>query len=121
MVVPRRVLLVDDHDDARELLEALCEHSGHQVETASTGAGGVAAAVAFQPHIAFIDIRLPDISGFEVARTLRAEMGPSCPRLVALSGFGHSEAKERASRDGFDEYVIKPIDVDALENLIRGS
>jgi DNA-binding response OmpR family regulator len=52
---------------------------------------------------------------------LRAEMGATCPRLVALSGFGHAEARDRATREGFDEYVIKPIDFDALEILIKGS
>jgi DNA-binding response OmpR family regulator len=121
MVTTRRVLLVDDHDDARELLEVLCERRGHHVKSSATGAGGVATAIAFRPHIAFIDIRLPDISGFDVARTLRAEMGAFCPRLIALSGFGHPEARDRATRDGFDEYVIKPIDLDALETLIRSA
>lgn len=121
MVEPRRILLVDDHDDSRELLEVLWERSGHHVKSAATGTSGVATAISFRPHIAFIDIRLPDISGFDVARTLRVEMGASCPRLVALSGFGHPEVRDRALRDGFDEYVIKPVDFNALEALIRGS
>jgi CheY-like chemotaxis protein len=120
MVEPRRILLVEDHADSRELLRALCEHLGHRVEEASDGHGAIEQALAFRPDVAFIDIGLPHADGYQVARELRRQMEAGCPRLVALSGFGTLEARNRAIDAGFDEYVVKPIDVKRLEVLIMG-
>ena len=122
MVEPRRVLLVDDHDDARELLGVLVEMHGHEVVTAGNGASAIEIALAFRPHVAFIDIRLPDMEGFDVARALRTRLQNECPRLIALSGLATTpESRDRALREGFDEYVVKPIDAKRLEVLITTS
>ncbi len=117
MVVPQRVLLVDDHDDARELLSELCEVLGHQVASAATGHEALELAASFLPTVAFVDLRLPDIDGFEVAQKLRARA--DCPRLIALSG--SIETRSRVLDHGFDDYVTKPIDAKRLQVLILGS
>ncbi len=116
MVVPQRVMIVDDHDDARELLAELCVVLGHQVASASTGRGALDLAETFRPTVAVIDLRLPDIDGLEVARMLRAR--GLCPRLVALSG--STETRSRTIDHGFDDFVLKPIDAKRLQVLIMG-
>jgi CheY-like chemotaxis protein len=120
MVEPRRILLVEDHADSRELLRELCEHLGHRVAEAADGHGAIEEALAFRPDVAFIDIGLPHADGYQVARELRRQMEARCPRLVALSGFGTLEARDRAIHAGFDEYIVKPIDVKRLAVLING-
>ena len=119
MVAQRRVLLVDDHADARELLRELCILRGHVVAEAHDGPSGIETALAFRPDVAFVDIKLPHVDGFGVARALREQMGIGCPRLIALSGFGESAAFDRARAAGFDDYVVKPIDARRLERLIN--
>ena len=121
MVAPRRVLLVDDHDDARELLRELCILRGHVVAEAYDGPSGIETALAFRPDVAFVDIKLPQLDGYDVARALRDRMGTTCPRLVALSGLGSSHALDLARAAGFDDYVVKPIDAKRLEVLITGA
>ena len=68
-----------------------------------------------------MDIKLPQLDGYDVARALRARMGAACPRLIALSGFGETRAFDRARDAGFDDYVVKPIDAKRLEGLITGA
>lgn len=121
MVAPRRVLLVDDHSDARELLRELCILRGHVVAEAHDGPSGIETALAFRPDVAFVDIKLPQLDGYDVARALRERMGAACPRLIALSGFGETRAFDRARDAGFDDYVVKPIDAKRLEGLITGA
>ena len=121
MVAPRRVLLVDDHADARELLRELCVLRGHVVAEAHDGPSGIETALTFRPDVAFVDIKLPQLDGYGVARALRDQMGAACPRLVALSGFGETRAFDRAREAGFDDYVVKPIDAKRLEGLITGA
>ncbi|CAN5173682.1 N/A [soil metagenome] len=116
MVVAQRVLLVDDHDDARELLADLCEVLGHLVASAATGGAALELAATFRPTVAIVDLHLPDIGGFEVAQKLRASS--SCPRLIALSG--STETRSRAIAHGFDDYVTKPIDAKRLQMLLMG-
>jgi len=119
VVAQRRVLLVDDHADARELLRELCVLRGHLVAEAGDGPSGIETALAFRPDVAFVDIKLPHVDGFGVARALRERMGIECPRLIALSGFGETAALDRARDAGFDDYVVKPIDATRLERLIN--
>ena len=117
--IGRRVLLVDDNADARELLRALCELDGHVVEDAEDGPSGVERGVAFSPDIAFIDIGLPGFDGYEVARRLRAQGVEA--HLVALSGYGSPEHRAQAREAGFDEHLIKPIERDTLLRVIGGA
>jgi two-component system, sensor histidine kinase len=115
--LPRRVLVVDDNQDGREMLRALCELGGHDVIEAADGLAGVERALEARPDIAFVDIGLPGIDGYEVARRVRA--GATRPiRLVALSGYGSAEYRARAFEAGFDDHVAKPISRDQLRRCI---
>jgi two-component system, sensor histidine kinase len=110
----RRVLVIEDNADIRQGLEALLSAAGHDVQTAASGASGVAKARAFEPAVAVVDIGLPEMDGFEVARRLRAEPATNSIYLVALSGYSGSEIDRRATDAGFDVRLVKPVTVDAL-------
>ena len=114
----RRVLLVDDNADARELLRALCDLHGHEVAEAEDGPSGVEQGLAFRPDVAFIDIGLPGYDGYEVARQLRKRLDTYRPKLIALSGYGSGEHRRQAIDAGFDDHVVKPIDLPTLIKLI---
>jgi signal transduction histidine kinase/ActR/RegA family two-component response regulator len=114
----RRVLVVEDSDDAREMLKILLERRGHAVHTAADGAEGLDLAIALAPEIAVIDLGLPGLDGFEVARRLRAtEVGQSMT-LIALTGYGQADDRRRAEEAGFDIHLVKPVDAATLEELI---
>ena len=90
---------------------------GHEVHEAADGAAGVAAALALQPDVCFIDIGLPELDGYEVARRVKAAR-PGI-RLVALTGYGRFEDLERARDAGFDEHLLKPASMDLLQAAIN--
>jgi diguanylate cyclase len=113
---PRRIVIVDDDHDARETLRALLEAAGHHVETAPDGVKGVEKIVAVRPAVAIVDIAMPGLSGYEVAQRTRAA-GPG-PYLIALSGHGSEEDRQRALTAGFDVHLTKPADMAKLEALI---
>lgn len=115
---PVRVLLVDDNADGRDMLRELIELDGHAVREAADGAAGVEEAIAHPPELAFIDIGLPGIDGYEVARQIRAAPGGGAPLLVALSGYGSAQDRERALAAGFDEHIAKPISTAQLKRLL---
>jgi two-component system, sensor histidine kinase len=112
--VPRRVLVVEDNEDAREMLRTTLELAGHDVRVASDGPGGVAAALAFLPEVALIDIGLPGLDGYEVARRIRTTAPGRTVTLVALTGYGQPEDRRRAQDAGFDAHLVKPVDVEGL-------
>lgn len=112
------VLLVEDNADAAESLVALLELLGHQPTWVALGLDGVAQAEALQPDLVLVDIGLPDIDGYEVARRIRAQAGPRRVRLVALTGYGAPEDRARALAAGFDEHQTKPIGLPELEALL---
>jgi CheY-like chemotaxis protein len=116
-----RVTLVEDNDDVRALMSELLVQWGHSVSEAATGASGVSLIVSELPDIAFVDIGLPDMDGYDVARHVRAALGPGQPRLVALSGFGQQRDREQASLAGFDEHLAKPASPDALRRLLEAA
>ncbi len=87
---------------------------GHQVLTAADGVEGVAIAIASRPDIALIDIGLPSIDGYEVARRLRQHPDTCNTKLIALTGYGLDEDRRRALAAGFDMHLVKPIDADSL-------
>ena len=117
---PYRVLVIEDHPDAAESLQVLLELSGHTVVIAPTGVAGVEKARTFQPEVVLCDIGLPgEMDGYAVARALRAEPGLSTCRLVALTGYGRQQDRQRARDAGFDLHVVKPVDVSNLERLLR--
>ncbi|HYO10726.1 MAG TPA: hybrid sensor histidine kinase/response regulator [Tepidisphaeraceae bacterium] len=113
----RRILIIEDQPDARRALQRLLQIWGHQVDVAEDGPAGVSAAVAAPPDVAFVDVGLPGIDGYEVARRIRAQLGPSV-RLIALTGYGQPEDRDRAYRAGFDLHLVKPVDRDQLARSV---
>jgi len=112
-----RVLVVDDDVDSAEMMAMLLRLMGHETFVANTGEDAVASTAEQQPHVLLLDISLPDINGYEVARRIRAEHGHSV-RLIALSGWGEEEDRRRAREAGFDHYLTKPAEPEALERLL---
>jgi len=113
-----RILVVDDNEDAAESLSMLLRIGGHVVRAAFRGESALAEFERFVPEIVLCDIRMPDMSGYEVARRLRALPGGSAPLLVALTGFGTVTDRESSARAGFDRHLVKPADPDALAELL---
>jgi signal transduction histidine kinase len=116
--VTRRILVVDDHSDVRETLRELCASWGHDVEAAQDGYAGVKMALELQPEIALVDIGMPGMDGYEVARRIRADSRGRCIQLIALTGYGSEEQRRQAMEVGFDLHLIKPVDPDRLADLL---
>ncbi|MBI2202387.1 MAG: response regulator [Candidatus Rokubacteria bacterium] len=116
--VRRRVLVVEDNDDAREALRAVLEIDGHEVAVAADGAAGVAAALSFQPDVALIDIGLPGLDGYEVCRRLRATPAGASICVIALTGYGQPEDHAATAEAGFDAHLVKPVEPAVLERAI---
>jgi CheY-like chemotaxis protein len=113
----RTVLVIEDNDDARAAMTALLELEGYLVAGAADGQQGIDVARAKGPDIALIDIGLPGIDGYEVARRIRALLG-SAIFLVALTGYGEPEDRRRATEAGFDAHVVKPVDPAELTAML---
>jgi len=114
-----RVLVVDDNIDAAQTLGALLEMSGYAVAVAHDGASALAAAGGNPPDVVFLDIGLPDQSGFEVARAMRKLPAMAEATLVALTGWGAEQDRQRSSEAGFDAHLTKPADFDSVERLLH--
>lgn len=121
-IAPRKmtVLVVDDNVDAAQTLQLLLEAGGHHVSVAHTALQALELAQATSPELCLLDIGLPDISGYDLARGLRALPHTAHATLVAVTGYGRREDREQADAAGFDHYFVKPVDVDALLTLIAG-
>jgi signal transduction histidine kinase/CheY-like chemotaxis protein len=117
----QRVLVVDDNVDAAETLRMLLEMNGHEVRCAHEGTQAIELAMDFRPDVALLDIGLPRMDGFELARRLRARPEMRDTRLIALTGYGQAEDRSRALAAGFDDHLTKPVDPNALEDLIGTS
>ena len=117
--LPRRILVVDDNEDSARSMATLQGLRGHATRTAFTGPDAVVAAAEFAPHVVLLDIGLPGMDGYEVARRLRAMPAMAGSFLVALSGYGSSADRARARAAGFDEYLVKPADLDVLREWLR--
>ncbi len=115
-----RVLLVDDCPDARASLGTLLHYWGHEVCTAGDGAACLAAAEDFRPHVVLLDVGLPDMDGYEVARRLRAHPPGQPLHLVTLSGYGLEEDFHRSRTAGCDRHLIKPTDLKDLRLMLLG-
>jgi len=115
--VRRRVLIVEDSDDARDMLRHLLEQTGHEVHEAADGLVGLDRTLALRPDAAVIDIGLPGLDGYEVARRVRAA-GHADVLLVAVTGYGQATDRQRSGEAGFDAHLTKPVDPLALESLL---
>jgi CheY-like chemotaxis protein len=118
--MPRRVLVVDDNADTVETITFLLKASGHEVHAALDGTAAVALARRIRPDFLFLDLGLPGLDGFEVARLLRSEPGFDAMRIIALTGSGHDADRERSREVGIDSYLVKPIDPKFLDSLLGG-
>ena len=114
----RRVLIVEDNQDAQDALKCLLELWGHEVMVASDGAAGIQSALAHRPEVALVDLGLPTVDGYEVARQIRAALGASAPLMIALTGYGAPEQRAQALSAGFGLHIVKPIDPDRLATLL---
>jgi len=114
----RRVLIVEDNADARDMLRTLLELKGHVVEEAADGPEALAKLQAFQPEVALVDVGLPGMDGYALARAAREQPGAHALRLIAVTGYGQAQDRERALAAGFHQHVTKPVDPIALEKLI---
>ena len=111
------IVLVEDHDDSRELLRDILETYGHRVTATANGRAGVQAALSERPEVMIIDIGLPELDGYSVARRVRDELGDDV-YLIALTGYGQPDDRRRAAEAGFDVHVTKPVDSSALLELL---
>jgi PAS domain S-box-containing protein len=114
-----RILIVDDNKDAADTCEMLLKLLGHEVQTAHTGRSVPALAETFRPHVLLLDIGLPDISGYEVAKQIRSTSWGRNAVLIAVTGWGQEEDKRMAFKAGFDHHLVKPADPGALEALFQ--
>jgi len=118
-VVPLRILVVDDNHDAADALCMLLTFNGHETHTEYDGEAAVAAAATFRPDIILMDIGLPGLNGYEAARQIGARhTGPDRPVLVAVTGWGQSEDRQRSKNAGFDAHVVKPMDDVTLGRIL---
>lgn len=113
-----RVLLVDDHNDSRRMLGLMLTISGHEVLESGNGIDALRVASSELPDVAIVDIALPGIDGYEVARRLRADPGTCSMGLIALSGYGQDEDRRCAYEAGFDEHLVKPVEAARLSETI---
>ncbi|TFV92914.1 response regulator [Oxalobacteraceae bacterium OM1] len=115
-----RVLVVDDNKDAAEMLQFLLEANGHEVITAFTAQDGLTVARRISPAILFLDIGLPDMDGYALARRLRSLPETADATLIALTGYGQPQDKERAREAGFDHHLVKPVKLGDVLALLPG-
>jgi CheY-like chemotaxis protein len=115
-----RVLLVDDNEDAAEMLSEALADLGYVVRTAPDGPSALLVAAEFRPQIALLDIGLPVMDGYELGRRMRDAYPAQALRLVALTGYGHASDKERSREAGFDGHLVKPVDIRNLQRVLDG-
>jgi two-component system CheB/CheR fusion protein len=117
----KRILIVDDQQDVADSFELLIGALGHTVRCVYDGGQALDAAREFHPEVVLLDLSLPGMDGYEVARRLRASPDREPMKLIAMSGFGTEGILERVRQAGFDDYLLKPIDPQRLDDLLRGS
>ncbi len=114
-----RVLVVDDNVDAAESIAMLLRLEGHDVRSVHGAQAALEAAVVFRPHVVLLDIGLPGMDGYEVARRLRSQPAVQSMRLVAVTGYGQQSDRDRAREAGFDQHLVKPVEPEALQAVLQ--
>jgi len=112
----RRIAVIEDNEDVLEALHSVLKVHGHTVWTATDGISGLALVLNIRPEVAIVDIGLPGLTGFAVAKRSRA--GGYAGRMIALSGYGAVRDVEQALAAGFDDYLLKPVDVEKLHGML---
>ena len=113
-----RVLIVDDYPDAAEISCMLLEMLGHECRAANTGQDALDEASRFEPRVVILDIGLPDMTGYEVARLLRLRADGKPLHIAALTGWGQPADRVRAFAAGIDQHIVKPADGDKLRSIL---
>jgi signal transduction histidine kinase len=113
---PLRIVIIDDNEDIRDMAGAILEHLGHEVRVAANGAEGVDLVLRNPPDVVLVDIGMPGMDGYQVARKVRSSLQDSAPRLVAMTGFGQAQDRQRAFEAGFNAHLVKPT---TQERLVR--
>jgi CheY-like chemotaxis protein len=115
---PRRVLIVDDNEDAANSLAMVLQLSGHETASVYTAADALEHAAVFKPDVVLLDIGLPGMDGYEVAQRLRELPGLRGVKLVAVTGYGRSDDRLRARDAGFDDHLTKPVEFEVLDRTL---
>jgi PAS domain S-box-containing protein len=119
LVRPLRILIIDDNEDSAESLGMLLRMGGHDVRLAFDGGAGLDAMEAFDPELVLCDIRMPGLSGYDVARRLRGRGKDDRTLLVALTGFGTTADRDQSADAGFDHHLVKPVDLESLARVLE--
>ncbi len=114
----RRILVVDDNRDSADSLAMLLKLTGNETHTAYDGLEAVEAAATFQPDVVLLDIGLPKLNGYEAARKIREQPWGKNMVLVALTGWGQEEDRQKSKEAGFNAHMVKPVDLAALMKLL---
>jgi CheY-like chemotaxis protein len=114
----KRILVVDDHRDAARVLGLLLDSMGHDVKTATDGYKALEEISSFHPEIVVLDIGLPEIDGYEVARRVREQPALRGTKLIALTGWSHADDRRRTREAGFDHHLVKPVGVKTLKEVL---
>ena len=117
----RRIVVVDDNPDAADTIAAILRLSGHEVHVANDGHAAVRLAIRVRPDVMLLDIGLPGLDGFSVAKRLRAESSLAHMRIIAVTGVADAGDRQRAMEAGIDQHLLKPIDPAFLESLLGSS
>jgi CheY-like chemotaxis protein len=113
-----RVLAVDDNHDSADSLALWLELAGHDVRTAYSGPQALDVAAEFLPAVILLDIGMPGMNGYDVARRLREQPATRTALLVAMTGWGQDEDRQRSQEAGFDQHLVKPVDPESLKDLL---
>jgi CheY-like chemotaxis protein len=116
---PQHIVLVEDNSDIRDTLRDLLVMCGHRVEVAEDGESGLELILERRPQVALIDIGLPGLDGYNVARALRSRLKDGQTRLIALTGYGQPDDRRKALDAGFDAHLVKPVDLEHLSQVLR--
>jgi len=113
-----RILVADDSRDSADSMAALLELGGHEVYTAYSGKDAIESAQRLRPDLLLLDLGLPDLSGYAVCGTVRAALGSNV-NIVAMTGWGQEEDRQRTANAGFDHHLVKPVDASDVERVLR--
>ena len=117
-LAPRRILIVEDHADAAEMLALLLTAQSHQVRVESNGHGALVAAAEFSPDVMLVDVGIPGMSGYDLAERIRSNRALDHVLLIAVTGYGRPQDRTRALTAGFDHHLVKPVDADAIAAVL---
>jgi CheY-like chemotaxis protein len=115
----RRILVVDDNQDAADSLTLVLKHLGYQVRQAYDALSALDIAKHFEPQVVLLDIRLPDMDGYALAGELRRQKATAQAVLIAVSGYGQDEDRARSASAGIDHHLVKPVEIERLQRLLE--